>query len=179
MTAKPRIHGLLAEFADPDDLVGAARAAHEAGYRKMDAYSPLPIDGLAEAIGFQRNGLPALVLAGGVVGATIAYAMMYYTAVYDYPFNIGGRPFHSAPAFVPITFELTILFASLAAVLGMLGLNGLPMPYHPVFNAPGFAMASRSRFFLCIEAADPLFDETRTRTFLEGLGPRSVVEVEP
>ncbi len=178
MSATNATYGLLAEYTDPDRLVEAARAAYAAGYRKMDAYSPLPVDGLAEAIGFHKNRLPLLVLTGGVLGAVLAYSMMYYTAVYSYPFNIGGRPFHSPPAFVPITFEVTILLASLAAVFGMLGLNGLPMPYHPVFNAPGFAMASRSRFFLCIEAADPLFDGRETRRFLEGLGPRAVVEVE-
>lgn len=173
------VHGLLAEFKEPGAVVEAARRAYEAGYRKMDAYSPMPVEGLAEAIGFRHNRLPVLVLAGGLLGALTAYGMMYYSAVHHYPYNIGGRPFHSAPAFVPITFELTVLFAALAAVLGMLGLNGLPMPYHPVFNAPGFERASRSRFFLCIEAADPLFDRDRTRAFLEALSPSSLVEVEP
>jgi hypothetical protein len=179
MSEKLPVYGLLAEYTEPDALVAAARRAYEAGYRKMDAYSPMPVDGLAEAIGFTRNRLPLIVLVGGLLGAATAYTMMYYSAVINYPFNIGGRPYHSAPAFVPITFELTILFAAFAAVLGMLGLNGLPQPYHPVFNAPGFALASRNRFFLCIEAADPKFDAAETRRFLEGLGPKSVVEVEP
>ena len=179
MNTEPPIYGLLAQYTDPESLVRAAQSAYEAGYRKMDAYSPMPVEGLAEAIGFTHNRMPLIVLVGGLLGAATAYTMMYYSAVHHYPFNIGGRPFHSAPAFVPITFELTILFAAFAAVLGMLGLNGLPMPYHPVFNAPGFAMASRNRFFLCIEAADPKFDLDRTRQFLESLGPKSVVEVEP
>ena len=179
MDANRATHGLMAEYTRPEALVAAAEQAYAAGYRKMDAYSPLPVDGLAEAIGFKRNGLPAIVLVGGFLGALVGYAMMYVTAVYAYPYNVGGKPFHSAPAFVPITFETTILFASLAAVFGMLGLNGLPMPYHPVFNAPGFALASRNRFFLCIEAADPKFDRDETRRFLEGLGPKSDVEVEP
>jgi hypothetical protein len=179
MSDEPAIYGLLAEYTEPDALVAAARQAYEAGYRKMDAYSPMPVEGLAEAIGFERNRLPLIVLIGGLLGAATAYGMMYYSAVHHYPYNIGGRPFHSAPAFVPITFELTVLFAAFAAVLGMLGLNGLPTPYHPVFNAPGFALASRNRFFLCIEAADPRFDLDQTRQFLEGLGPKSVVEVEP
>lgn len=179
MHGTPTTYGLLAEYTEPDALLQAATRAYEAGYRKMDAYSPMPLEGLAEAIGFRKNRLAPLVLVFGLLGAATAYAMMYYSAVHHYPLNVGGRPLHSAPAFVPITFELTILFAAFAAVLGMLGLNGLPMPYHPVFNAPGFAMASRNRFFLCIEAADPKFDPVRTREFLEGLGPKSVVEVEP
>jgi hypothetical protein len=179
MSEKPPIYGLLAEYTDPDALVAAAKRAYEEGYRKMDAYSPMPVDGLAEAIGFTRNRLPLIVLIGGLLGAATAYLMMYYSATMSYPYNVGGRPYHSPPAFVPITFELTILFAAFTAVLGMLGLNGLPQPYHPVFNAPGFAMASRSRFFLCIEAADPKFDAEQTRRFLESLGPKSVAEVEP
>lgn len=174
-----RIYGLMAEYTTPEDLVEAARRAYAEGYRKMDAYSPMPVDGLAEALGFTRNRLPLIVLIGGLAGAATAVGMMYYSAVINYPLNVGGRPLASWPAFVPITFELTILFASFAAVLGMLGLNGLPMPYHPVFNAPGFAMASRNRFFLCIEARDPKFDPGATRVFLEGLAPKSVVEVQP
>jgi hypothetical protein len=179
MDGNSQIYGLLAEYTDPDALVAAAQRAYGEGYRKMDAYSPMPVDGLAEAIGFTRNRLPTLVLIGGILGALTAYGMMYYSSVYAYPYNIGGRPLHSAPAWVPIIFELTVLFAAFAAVLGMLGLNGLPMPYHPVFNAPGFAMASRNRFFLCIEATDPKFDRAQTRRFLEGLAAQSVVEVEP
>jgi hypothetical protein len=179
MDGKPEIYGLLAEYTTPDSLVVAAEQAYQAGYRKLDAYSPMPVEGLAEAIGFRRNRIATLVLIGGILGAVTGYFMMYYSAVHSYPYNVGGRPLHSAPAFVPITFEMTILFGSAAAVFGMLGLNGLPMPYHPVFNAKAFAMASRNRFFLCIEAADPKFDRGETRRFLEGLGPKSVVEVEP
>lgn len=179
MDGKFAIHGYLAEYTTPESLVEAAKRAYAEGYRKMDAYSPMPVDGLAEAIGFTRNGIPLLVLIGGILGAATGYGMIYFSAVIDYPLNIGGRGLNSWPAFVPITFELTILFGSFAAVLGMLGLNGLPMPYHPVFNAPGFAMASRNRFFLCIESRDPKFDYDATRVFLESLKPKSLVEVEP
>jgi hypothetical protein len=179
MEGKLPIYGLMAEYTSPESLVDAAGRAYAEGYRKMDAYSPMPVEGLAEAIGFEKNRIPLLVLIGGLTGAGVAFGMMYFSAVINYPINIGGRPLNSWPAFVPITFELTILFASFAAVFGMLGLNGLPMPYHPVFNAPGFAMASRNRFFLCIEARDPKFEPEATRKFLEGLGPKSVVEVLP
>ncbi len=179
MSANPPIYGLLAEYQQPEKLVAAAQRAYAEGYRKMDAYSPMPVEGLAEALGFTHNRMPLIVLIGGLMGAATAFGMMYFSAVIHYPINVGGRGLNSWPAFVPITFELTILFGSFAAVFGMLGLNGLPMPYHAVFNAPGFAMASRSRFFLCIEATDPKFDLAATRQFLEGLGPKSVVEVLP
>ena len=179
MDGKSAIYGYLAEYTTPESIVEAATRAYAEGYRKMDAYSPMPVEGLAEAIGFTKNRIPLLVLIGGITGAATAYAMMYFSAVLNYPLNVGGRGLNSWPAFVPITFELTILFGSFAAVLGMLGLNGLPMPYHPVFNAPGFAMASRNRFFLCIESRDPKFDYQATRAFLESLNPKSVVEVEP
>lgn len=178
MDDKRAIHGLMAEYTTPEALLEAAKRAYADGYRKLDAYSPLPIDGLAEAIGFTKNRIPLLVLCGGLLGAATAYTMMYFSAVIHYPINIGGRGLHSWPAFVPITFELTILFGSFAAVLGMLGLNGLPMPYHPVFNVPQFAKASRNRFFLCIEADDPKFDHETTRRFLESLEPKSVAIVE-
>jgi hypothetical protein len=177
MKIKTPIYGLLAEFTDPDDLLAAVRRAREEGYRRMDAYTPLPVEGLAEAIGFTHNRLPWVVLVGGILGAATAYGMMYFSAVINYPINVGGRPLHSWPAFIPITFELTVLGASLFAVFGMLGLNGLPMPYHPVFNVPGFALASRNRFFLCIQADDPKFDRVATRQFLESLGPKQVSEV--
>ncbi len=178
-TPKPQIYGLLAEYVDPQKLVAAAERAYSEGYRKMDAYSPLPVEGLAEAMGFTYNRMPLLVLIGGLTGTATAFAMMYFSAVINYPINVGGRGLNSWPAFVPIMFELTILFGAFAAVFGMLGLNGLPMPYHPVFNAPDFAKASRSRFFLCIESRDPKFDVVATRRFLESLGPRRVVEVLP
>jgi len=170
-------YGLMAEFDDAHALVEAARRAREAGYRKMDAYSPVPIEELDEALKLPRNKLPLIVLLGGLTGGSLGYLMQWYIAVVDYPTNIGGRPLHSWPAFIPITFEMTILFAALSAVLGMLALNGLPMPYHPVFNVPRFALASRNRFFLCIESIDPMFDQEATAAFLESLGAREVSEV--
>src|SRR5205085_9412483 len=133
-----------------------------------------PIEELSEAIGFHHNRLPLIVLIGGILGGLGGYLLQYYTAVIDYPINIGGRPLHSWPAFIPITFEMTVLGAALFAVLGMLALNGLPMPYHPVFNAPRFELASRNRFFLCIETRDPKFDAEATRRFLESLSSHEV-----
>jgi len=173
------IYGLMAEFASGDSLVQAARRAYEAGYRRMDAYSPLPIDGLAEALGFRHTRVPLIVLIGGVVGCVGGFALQYWISAIDYPVNVGGRPYNSWPSFIPVTFELTILVAAVAALLGMLALNGLPMPYHPVFNVPRFAQATRDRFFLCIEAGDPKFDRETTRQFLEGLNSADVVAVEP
>jgi hypothetical protein len=177
-TQPPPIYGLMAEFTTADSVVAAAERAYEAGFRRMDAYSPYPVEGLAEAIGFTRNRLPLIVLIGGLVGGLGAYSMMWFSSVIHYPINVGGRPLHSWPAFIPITFELTVLGAAVSAVLGMLGLNGLPMPHHPVFNVPGFALASRNRFFLCIQSDDPKFDPATTRQFLEELGPKLVSVVE-
>jgi hypothetical protein len=175
-----RLYGLMAEFHAPADVVAAARAAREAGYRKLDAYSPYPIEALAEALHFHHSHLPLIVLIGGLTGCLAGYGLQYWASVIEYPMNIGGRPFHSWPAFVVPSFETTILFAALSAVLGMLALNGLPEPYHPVFNVPSFALATRDRFFLAIEAADPKFDETHTKAFLQGLeGVTAVTEVEP
>ena len=173
-----RLYGLMAEFENSDELLSAAEGAHSAGYRQMDAYSPMPIHGLAEALGFGKPKLPLLVLLGGIIGAACGYGLQYYTSVIDYPINIGGRPLHSWPAFIPVTFELTILFAAFAAVFGMLALNGLPMPYHPVFNLESFKRATRDRFFLCIEAKDEQFDLEGTRAFLEDQKPIEVSEVE-
>lgn len=171
-------YGLLAEFEHPQDLLAAAEGAYETGYRKMDAYSPLPIHGLAAAIGFPRTNLSYIVFACGVLGAIAGYSLQYWIHVIDFPINIGGRPLHSGPSFIPVTFELTILFASLGAVFSMLGLNKLPMPYHPVFNAPNFERASQDRFFLCIETEDPQFDLEKTHAFLDGLNPQEVTQVE-
>jgi len=174
----PPLYGLLAEFDNPSDLVAAARRAHAAGYRKMDAYTPFPVEELNDALGLGQTWMAPLVLLGGILGAALGYSLQYYVSVIDYPLNIGGRPLHSWPAFIPVTFELTILSAGLFAVLGMLALNGLPMPHHPLFNAPRFALATRDRFFLCIEAADPRFSRDDTWRFLDRMGPRSVTEVE-
>jgi hypothetical protein len=177
LTPRPTLYGLMAEFENPTELVAAAHAARRAGYKRMDAYSPIPIEELHEAIGFHHTKLPLIVLIGGIVGGLAGYGLQYWASAIEYPLNIGGRPFNSWPAFVPITFELTILGAALSAVFGMLVLNGLPMPYHPVFNAPRFALASRNRFFLCIESRDPKFDRDETQRFLERLDPRGVSEV--
>jgi ActD protein len=171
------IYGLMAEFDSPTALAAAARHAREKGYRKVDAYSPFAIEEVNEALGLHHNRLPMIVLIGGILGGLTGYLMQYYIAVIDFPINIGGRPLHSWPSFIVITFELTILFAAFATVLGLLGLCGLPMPYHPVFNVPRFALASRNRFFLCIEAADPLFDRRQTAEFLGSLEAREVTEV--
>jgi Alternative complex III, ActD subunit len=179
MAARGSLYGLMAEFESPEELLAAAQRAYREGYRRLDAHSPFPIHGLAEAIGVRRTWLPLLVLIGGVVGALVGYGTQYYVAAIDYPINVGGRPFNSWPSFIPITFEVTILFAALTAVFGMLALNGLPMPYHPVFNARRFALATHDRFFLCIEATDPRFDPEATRRFLEGLNAKEVSDVAP
>jgi hypothetical protein len=168
------VYGLLAEFAAPADVLEATRRAYERGYRMMEAYTPFPVEGLAEALGFHRNRIPAVVFIGGLVGGIGGFFMQWFSAVVHFPLNIGGRPLNSWPAFIPITFELTVLVAALAAVLGMLGLNGLPRPHHPVFNVPGFALASRNCFFLCLQARDPLFDLDGARRFLEEQNPRAV-----
>lgn len=174
---RPPIYGLLAEFDSPTAVVDAARRAHDAGYRKMDAYSPFPIEDLTEAIGFRHTRLPMIVLTGGILGAVGGFGLQYWVSVIEYPVNVGGRPFLSWPSFIPVTFETTVLVAALFAVLGMLALNGMPMPYHPVFNVPEFALASKDKFFLCLEAADPIFDPVASRKFLESLEPKSVWEV--
>jgi hypothetical protein len=173
------MYGLLAEFEEPEALLEAARRAYQEGYRKLDAYSPFPLEGLAESIGVRRTRVSLIVLIGGIVGCLTGFGLQYWISVIDYPLNVGGRPYNSWPSFVPVTFELTVLFAATAAVVGMLALNGLPMPYHPVFNVPRFALASRDRFFLCIESADAKFNAAATRQFLESLHAHEVSEVEP
>lgn len=175
----PKLYGLLAEFNTPGRVVEAAKRTHAEGYRKIDAFSPFPIEELSEAIGFHRTRLPQIVFAGGVLGLLGGFGLMYYTSVIDYPLNVGGRPLFSFPSYIPIMFETTVLIAAFAAVFGMILLNGLPRPYHPVFNVPSFALASRDRFFLLIETADPKFDREKTRQFLEGLGASEVSDVEP
>ena len=171
------LYGLIAEFDDPTSLVAATERAHAEGYRRMDAYSPFPIEELHHALGTKPTRLPLIVLIGGVIGCVGGYGLQYWASAIAYPLNVAGKPLHSWPAFVPVTFECTILVAALSAVLGMLALNGLPMPYHAVFNVPRFALASRNRFFLCIEATDPKFDLEATRRFLETLSPREVATV--
>jgi Protein of unknown function (DUF3341) len=173
----PAIHGLMAEFDNPSALVAAAEKARLAGYRQMDAYSPIPIEEVSEALGHRRTRLPILVFLGGLMGCLGGYGLQYWSQALEYPMNVGGRPYHSWPQFIPVTFETTVLGAALTAFIGMWALNKLPQPYHPVFNVPEFARASTDRFFLCIEAVDPRFDARATRQFLEGLHPVGVSEV--
>ncbi len=172
-----RTYGLMAEFDTPDHVVEAARRTNEAGYRKIDAYSPFPIEELSEAIGFHRNSVPLVVLIGGILGGLSGYLLQWWISTVSYPINVGGRPHNSWPAFIVVTFEMTILFAGIFAVFGMLALNGLPMPYHPVFNVPRFAFATKDRFFLIVFASDPKYNAEETRRFLESLEPRSISEV--
>lgn len=176
---RPGAYGLLAEFPSIDALIAAARRITEAGYTRVDAFTPYPSEAVSEALSLHRSKLPPIVLAGGLLGGLGGYALQYWSQVLVYPMNIGGRPFHSWPAFIVPTFECTILGAALAAVLGMLALNGLPQPYHPVFNVPRFALASRDRYFLIIESRDPKFDREGTARLLTDLNASEVSEVEP
>ena len=171
------LFGLAAEFDSDHSVLKAAEQVYAAGFRRTDAFSPHPVEGLSEAIGFERTGMGLIVGLGGLFGAIGGYFMLWFANVIHYRWNIGGRPPNSWPAFIPITFELAVLCAALAAVIGMLALNGLPMPYHPMFNVPSFTLASRDKFFILIESSDPQFDVERTRAFLEGLKPLSVMEV--
>jgi len=173
-----RVYGLMAEFEDATALVAATERAHAAGYRRMDAYSPFPIEELHHAMGSPHSKLPLIVLIGGIVGCLGGFFLQYWASATAYPLNVGGRPLNSWPAFIPVTFECTILVAALSAVLGMLGLNGLPMPYHPVFNVERFALASRSRFFLVIESRDKNFEPDTTREFMVTLNPRDIWPVD-
>lgn len=172
-----KLYGLIAEFDNTDDLVAAAVKVRDAGYVKTDAYAPFPVHGLSEALGVQRTILPWIVLAGGLLGGFGGFMLQYWVSVIEYPMNIGGRPYFSWPSFVPIIFECTILGAGVTTLLGMLGLNGLPQPYHPVFNAQNFERASEDGYFLCVEAADEKFDLQATRSLLEESGPKQVTEV--
>jgi Alternative complex III, ActD subunit len=173
------VFGLMAQFEEPEQLLEAANRAYAAGYRNMDAYSPMPIDGLAEAVGFRRNWVSLTVLIAGMCGCVGGFSLLWWITVVAYPHNVAGRPFNSWPAYIPITFECTVLLAALTAVVGMLAMNKLPMPYHPVFNVESFSKrASIDRFFLCIEASDPKFEVSKTRAFLEQLNPEEVAEVE-
>jgi len=172
-----RIYGVMAEFETPQKLIQAVERVREGGYRRFEAYSPFPLEGLPEAMGLKRNMVPLITLIGGLTGGFGGFGFQYWVAAITYPQNIGGRPLNSWPAFIPVTFELTILGASLAAVFGMLALNRLPQPHHPVFNVARFSHASADRFFLCIEARDPKFQVAETARFLQGLQAHHVSEV--
>lgn len=172
------LHGLMAEFEEAEQVLTAAQRAYAEGYRRMDAYSPFPVEGLAEALGRDFSPVPLFTLAGGMIGGLGGYFMQWYAMSQLYPLNVGGRPLNSWPNFIPVTFELTILVASLSAVTAMTLLNRLPQPHHPVFNIPEFQRASIDRFFLCIEARDAKFDCEKTRDFLETLKPLKITEVE-
>ncbi|MCP4205012.1 MAG: DUF3341 domain-containing protein [bacterium] len=171
------LFGLMAEFGGPRRLIRAIEAAREAGYTELEAYTPYPIEDVWEALGQHKSKLPGIVLAGGILGAILGFGLQYWASVIAYPLNIGGRPLNSWPAFIPVTFETTILVATFFTVLGMFALNGLPQPYHPVFNVERFALASRDRYFLCIAAWDPIFDRKGTADFLRAQQPAEVSEV--
>ena len=173
------IYGVMAEFDNPTALVAAARAAHEEGYRKLDAYSPFPIEELSDVLHLHKNRLPLIVLCGGIIGGLVGYLLQWFVTVIYYPINIAGRPLHSWPAYIVITFEMTILFAAISAVIGMIVLNKLPMPYHPAFNVERFEHASKVKFFLLVESEDPKFDRQATLDFLKGLNASEINEVEP
>ena len=174
----PPLYGVIAEFENPSDLVAAARRVYSLGYRRINGYSPYPIEELSEAIGFTKTSLPLIVFIGGLVGGIGGFLMQYYIEVIDYPINVGGKPYNSWPAFIPITFEMTVLVAAFSAVLGMLVLNKLPQPYHPVFNLPNFALATRDRFFLAVEANDQKFVHAEVVELLKSLHAVEVNDVE-
>lgn len=173
----PAIHGAMAEFLSGEELLEAAERAYAEGYRRMDAYTPIPVEGLANAIGFKKNYVALAILIGGICGVSGGYGLLYWITVIAYPHNVGGRPLHSWPAYIPITFECMILISALTALFAMLAMNGLPQPYHPVFNVPEFARASRDRFFLCIESSDPKFRTEDVLEFLREVGGSEVTLV--
>jgi hypothetical protein len=175
---KKQLYGVMAEFHNPDDLLHAVETVRAEGYAKLDAYMPYPIEEIWEAIGHHKSPVPLIVLIGGIVGGLGGFFLQYWVSALEYPVNVGGRPYNSWPAFIPVTFECTILGAVLAAVAGVFILNGLPEPYHPVFNVPSFAFASRDRYFLCIEAADPKFDRQNAHLLLLSLKAAEVTDVE-
>jgi hypothetical protein len=172
--SKERLYGIIAEFKEGEALVEVANHAREKGYSRMDGLSPFPVAGLAEALGSHGTSIPAIALTGGLIGGLGGYFMLYISSVVFYPINIGGRPFHTWPMFIPITFELTILFSGLFTAFGMIALNGLPKPHHPLFAVPQFSQATDDRFFFCIEATDPLFDPDKAREFLQGFNPEGI-----
>jgi hypothetical protein len=179
MSADATLYGLLAEFDTPEALVAAARQARAAGYRQVEGYTPYPVEELYDALELHRTPVPLIVLLGGTLGAATGYGLQYWVSAVAYPLNVGGRPDNSWPMFVPVTFELMVLFAALFALVGLLWLNGLPQPYHPVFNVPRFDLASRNRFFLLIEATDPKFNRDDVTLFLRGTRAREVTDVQP
>ena len=183
MKTSRTVWGLLVEFESPEAILAAARRVRLAGYRELDAHTPYPVEGLATELGLERSRIPSVVFVGGLVGVAAGFWMQFYSLVIDYPINAGGRPYNSWPAFVPIAFEMLILVAAASAFLGMLFLNGLPQPHHPLFDVPRFSRASQDRFFLSIEATDPLFDLEYTTHFLSTLHPLGEVlivqETEP
>jgi Protein of unknown function (DUF3341) len=179
MEHRSHIYGVLAEFPTPHELIHAVEKTREAGYRRIEAYTPFPVEGLSEALALKRNKVPLITLIGGLTGGLGGFFFQYWVSVIAYPVNIGGRPLNSWPAFIPVTFELTVLGAALSAVFGMLALNGLPRPHHPLFNVRRFVRhATSDRFFLCIEARDPKFNLSESARFLQGLHAAHVSEVE-
>ncbi len=175
--ASVRLYGITGQFDSEENLVAAARRMIAEGFRQIDAFSPYPIEGLASIIRRERSLAPLLILMGGLTGAVAGYGMQLYAMGYYYPLNVGGRPLNSWPLFVPIAFELTVLFSAFAGVIGMLVLNRLPRIYHPLFSVPGFDRVSSDQFFLCIEATDPSFDERRVRELLQSLHSTAITEV--